>query len=125
MPILHESRSQRALRDRFNRALMDDIPLLPMVFIIMSAFTTFVFYRRDRLYSRSFLGFCGVVCVLLSLVTGYGLMFLCGVTLTSMTQVCIPLLNLELSRLSCSCTRLLTCCAFFPDFTIHCVWHWT
>lgn len=46
-----------------------------------------VFFRRDRLYSRSFLGFCGVICVLLSLSAGYGLMFVIGITLTSMTQI--------------------------------------
>jgi len=64
-----------------------DIPLIPLVFVIMSAFAMAVFFRRDRLYSRSFLGFCGVVCVLLSLAAGYGLMFVIGITLTAMTQI--------------------------------------
>lgn len=46
-----------------------------------------VFFKKDRLYSRSFRGFCGVVSVLLGLMAGYGLMFVCGVPLTQMTQV--------------------------------------
>jgi len=73
--------------ERFTRSIVVDIPLIPAVFIVMSAFAVLVFYRRDRLYSRSFLGFCGVLCVLLSLVAGYGLMFCIGITMTSMTQI--------------------------------------
>ena len=69
------------------RAIVADVPLVPLVFIIMSIFCVLVFFKRDRLYSRSMLGFCGVVGVLFSLFTGYGLMFICGVPLTPMTQV--------------------------------------
>lgn len=69
------------------RAIINDVTLVPVIFIIMSVFCVIVFFRRDRVHSRSLLGFCGVVAILLSLSTGYGLMFVCGVPLTAMTQV--------------------------------------
>ena len=47
------------------RAIVNDVPLVPLVFIIMSVFCVVVFFKRDRLYSRSMLGFCGVLAVLL------------------------------------------------------------
>ena len=79
------------------RAIVNDVPLVPLVFVIMSVFCVVVFFRRDRLYSRSMLGFCGVLGVLLSLFTGYGLMFIAGVPLTSMTQVCMnPVIAIQL-----------------------------
>lgn len=108
---------------RFNRALLVDIPLIPLVFIVMSAFTTLVFYKRDRLYSRSFLGFCGVVSVLLSLVAGYGLMFVCGVTLTSMTQVSI-VCSLKESSPSSFDYRGAHSASSSPHPPVYCIRHW-
>ena len=70
------------------RSIAKDIPLVPIVFIIMSAFCVIVFSKKNRLYSRSMLGLAGVIAVLMSLFAGYGLMFVCGVPFTSMTQVC-------------------------------------
>lgn len=64
-----------------------DIPLLPLVFIVMSLFACSVYYKRDRVESRSLMGFGGVASVLLSLMTGYGLMFVCQVPFTSMTMI--------------------------------------
>ena len=60
---------------RFERAIVEDIPLIPIVFIIMSVFTALVFFKRDKVQSRSLLGFGAVVAVLLSLLSGYGLLF--------------------------------------------------
>ena len=78
---------ERSFSDEFSRAIVADIPLVPMVFFIMSAFTCFVFLRRDWVYSRSLLGFGAVVSVLLSIMTGYGFLFIIGVPFTSMTQI--------------------------------------
>ena len=82
-----ETFAQRSFADEFTRAIVNDIPLVPAVFVVMSVFTCVVFFRRDWVYSRSLLGFGAVVCVLLSIMTGYGLLFLIGVPFTSMTQV--------------------------------------
>jgi hypothetical protein len=57
------------------------------VFIIMSIFTCLVFMKQHKVYSRSLLGLAAVFSVLLSLMSGYGSMFICGVPLTSMTQI--------------------------------------
>ena len=72
---------------RFERAIVEDIPLIPIVFIIMSVFTALVFFKRDKVQSRSLLGFGAVVAVLLSLLSGYGLLFIIGIAFTSMTQI--------------------------------------
>jgi len=79
--------TQRSFSDEFTRAIVNDIPLVPAVFVVMSIFTCIVFVRRDWVYSRSLLGFGAVVSVLLSIMTGYGLLFTIGTPFTSMTQV--------------------------------------
>jgi len=69
--------------DEFLRGIITDLPLVPIVFFIMSIFTCIVFARKNRVFSRCFLGFGAVVAVLLSIVAGYGLLFICGVHFTS------------------------------------------
>eukprot|EP00980_Cylindrotheca_fusiformis_P002165 scaffold493_cov88-Cylindrotheca_fusiformis.AAC.1 len=79
---------KRSFDDEFNRAIIADIPLVPLIFIVMSLFTCFiVFYKRDWVYSRCMLGFGAVCSVLFSIIFGYGLLFIIGVPFTSMTQV--------------------------------------
>mmetsp|Transcript_2100 Transcript_2100/g.5182 ORF Transcript_2100/g.5182 Transcript_2100/m.5182 type:complete len:105 (+) Transcript_2100:1283-1597(+) len=53
----------------------------------MSVFTSLFFARGHPIYSRSLLGFSAVVSVLLSIMSGFGLMFCCGVPFTSMSQL--------------------------------------
>lgn len=72
---------------RFTRAIVKDIPLVPIVFIIMSIFTCAIFFKRDKVRSRSLLGFAAVLSVLLSILTGYGMVFIIGIPFTSMTQL--------------------------------------
>jgi len=71
----------------FTRTITTDLPLIPLVFIVMSSFTALVFAKRHKVESRSVLGFAAVFCVLLSVVSGYGLVFMFGVPFTSMTQL--------------------------------------
>eukprot|EP00545_Synedropsis_sp_CCMP1620_P000302 CAMPEP_0119016022 /NCGR_PEP_ID=MMETSP1176-20130426/11775_1 /TAXON_ID=265551 /ORGANISM="Synedropsis recta cf, Strain CCMP1620" /LENGTH=917 /DNA_ID=CAMNT_0006969347 /DNA_START=47 /DNA_END=2800 /DNA_ORIENTATION=+ len=77
----------RSFPDEFERAIINDIPLLPIVFVIMGLFTSAIFFKRDKVRSRSLLGFTAVISVLLSIMAGYGLMFVCAVPFTSMTQI--------------------------------------
>jgi uncharacterized BrkB/YihY/UPF0761 family membrane protein len=63
---------------RFTRAIVDDIPLVPIVFVVMAIFTSLIFWKKDKVQSRSLLGFGAVVTVLLSIMSGYGLQFLIG-----------------------------------------------
>lgn len=77
----------RCFSDEVERAIVKDIPLVPMIFVVMSIFTCVIFCRRHWIYSRCFLGFGAVFTVLLSIMTSYGLLFLIGVPFTSMTQI--------------------------------------
>jgi Niemann-Pick C1 protein len=79
--------AERSFSDEFGRAIVKDIPLVPIVFVIMGVFTCLVFFKRDKVQSRSLLGFMAVVSVFLSIMAGYGLMFVCGIPFTSMTQI--------------------------------------
>jgi Niemann-Pick C1 protein len=74
-----ESIVDRSFPDEFDRAIINDIPLVPIVFVIMGMFTSAIFYKKDRVQSRTTLGFMAVVSILLSILAGYGLMFVCGV----------------------------------------------
>lgn len=78
---------ERSFDDEFNRALIKDIPLVPLIFVVMSMFTCFFFFRRSWVFSRAMLGFGAVCSVLFSIIFGYGLMFTIGIPFTSMTQV--------------------------------------
>jgi Niemann-Pick C1 protein len=53
----------------------------------MTIFTSLVFFKRHKVHSRSLLGVGAVTSVLLSMVSSYGFMFLCGVPFTSVTQL--------------------------------------
>ena len=53
----------------------------------MAVFTSLIFSRRHKVLSRSLLGLAAVVSVLLSIMSGFGLIFLCGVPFTPVTQL--------------------------------------
>jgi Niemann-Pick C1 protein len=53
----------------------------------MTVFTSLVFTQRHKVHSRSLLGIGAVVSVLLSIVSGFGFMFLCGVPFSPITQL--------------------------------------
>ena len=70
--------TERSFSDEFERAIVSDTVLIPMVFIFMSLFTCFVFAKCDKVQSRSLLGFGAVCSVLLSIMAGFGLLFVIG-----------------------------------------------
>jgi len=79
--------SSRSFEDELNRSISSDIVLVPIVFVMMSIFCFIVFSKKSKVRSRGMLGFGAVVSVLLSIMTGYGLFFMIGIPLTSMTQL--------------------------------------
>lgn len=85
--LLVEVQAVRSFEDEFGRAIVNDIPLVPAIFIVMSIFCCIVFAKCHSVSSQSLLGFGAVVSVMLSLLCGFGFMFVCGVPLTSMTQI--------------------------------------
>ncbi|CAB9501029.1 Pick C1-like protein 1 [Seminavis robusta] len=73
-----------AYEQEFQRAIDQDMPLVLLLIAVMVSFTCAVFYRRkDMVQSRGLLGLFSFGTIGLSLITGYGLMFLFGVPLTS------------------------------------------
>lgn len=82
-----EFMSQRSYADEFQRAIVEDLPLVPLVFIVMILFTCGVFFKRHRVHSRVLLGVAAVGTILCSLMTAYGLMFTLGIPFTNMTQM--------------------------------------
>ena len=73
-----EVQAERSLDDEATRSILKDMPLIPFVFVVMSSFTCFVFWQWHKVKSRALVGFGAVVCVLLAVMSGYGLLFLCG-----------------------------------------------
>jgi Patched family len=68
----------------FQRAMNQDIPLVFILGIVMMSFTCFTLYRpKEKVQSRGLLGILSFVTIGMSLITGFGLMFVCGVPLTS------------------------------------------
>jgi len=63
----------------------------------MAVFTCSVFFKRDKVQSRTLLGFNAVVAVLLSIMTGHGLMFCIGVPYGNLTPL-IPFIMLGIVR---------------------------
>ena len=74
----------RSFEEETKRAITTDLPLTPFVVIMMSIFTALVFYERNWVTSRTAVGLGSVFCVVLSLMSGYGLMFLLGVPFTNL-----------------------------------------
>ncbi|CAB9512172.1 Pick C1-like protein 1 [Seminavis robusta] len=79
--------SERSPSDEFRRAIEEDMFLLPIIFFVMSGFTCFVFFKDNRVQSRCLLGVGSVTTILMSLMTGFGALFIFGVPFTSMTQL--------------------------------------
>ena len=81
-----------AYTHEFQRAMNQDIPLIFVLVAVMMAFTCLSFYRpNDKVQSRGLLGILSFLTIGMSLVTGFGLMFLCGVPLTS-AGIMVPFL---------------------------------
>lgn len=101
--------AERSIDDEIDRAIVVDIPLVPIVFVVMGIFTAMIFYRRNQVQSRSFLGFMAVVSVLFSIMSGYGFMFLVGISvripfgkITSFDPVSIQILTHTVNNHICS-----------------------
>lgn len=69
------------------RGILEDIPLMIGAFLIMTLFTMYSLSKCHRVKSQTSLGVGAVFCIFLSIITGYGLLFLIGVPLTSLTYL--------------------------------------
>lgn len=120
--------ADRSFSDEFTRAIVSDIPLVPVVFVIMSIFTCVVFWRKDWVYSRTLLGLGAVVTVFLAIMSGYGILFIIGVPFTSMTQI-LPFIMFGESRHEAMCTnnvnRLFSNVELFANVVLFCHRNWS
>jgi predicted RND superfamily exporter protein len=82
-----EFMTARSIPDELMRAITKDVPLVPSAFMVMILFTCFVFFRPNRVQSRTLVGVGSIVTILMSMSTGFGLCFIIGVPFTSMTQI--------------------------------------
>jgi len=83
--------TDNTLVNGLNENIHADGPKVIFVFVIMTCFTAAVFFRCDRVESRSSLGLCGVLTITCSMATGFGLMFCIGVPFAPMTLI-VPFL---------------------------------
>lgn len=74
-----------AYEDEIVRGMVNDLPLVPLVGILMSGFTALVFFKRDWVQSQCLLGFGAVACIIMSLLSGYGIMFIIGYPFTTLS----------------------------------------
>jgi Niemann-Pick C1 protein len=89
-PFRLEVLATRSFEDEFVRGVYKDLVLLPLVGFFMTAFTCLVFYKHgDPLNSRVLLGMGATITVMVSIMTGYGLLFIVGVPFTSLAQVSV------------------------------------
>ena len=77
-PYKLEFHAIRSIPDEMMRAISKDIPLIPLVFVIMTLFTCLIFYRHDKVQSRSLLGVGSIVTIVMPMMTGYGIAFIAG-----------------------------------------------
>lgn len=82
-----EIAAYRSFNDEFSRAIVKDLPLIPLIFIIMVVVCVVFYSRRNRVQSQSILGAGAAVTVLLALMSAYGILFTCGVPFSFLTQI--------------------------------------
>ena len=73
--------------DEFLRAIIIDLPLLPVAFCLMCGFTLLVFAKCHRVHSRGLLGVGAVLCIVASTMSAYGIMFFFGVPFHAQTTM--------------------------------------
>ena len=65
---------ERLFEDEFGYAVIADLPLIPLVFVLMSILCIIIFARRDSVLSQSWLGFGAIATVLLDIMASFGLL---------------------------------------------------
>ena len=75
-----------AYESELMRGILADLPLVPLMAFLMMGFTTLFFSKRDWLYSQSLLGLGAVACVVMSVLSGFGIMFIIGYPFTTLSS---------------------------------------
>jgi hypothetical protein len=69
------------------RAIVRDLPLLTGIFLVLVIFTTLVFTKKHKVYSRSMLGVASLLTIGMSLCLSYGIVWLLGIPFTNIVQI--------------------------------------
>ena len=67
----------------FGKGFLENIPFLATAFTLMTVFTAAIFFKRDQVQSRMAVGLGATVSVTLAMAAGFGLLFICGIPMTS------------------------------------------
>lgn len=81
------SNSRSSAEDELIRGIIKDIPLMIGAFFIMTLFCSYSLSKDHRVESQGILGFGAVFTIGMSLLSGYGLLFLIGVPLSSIAYL--------------------------------------
>jgi len=87
----YEDTKSNGIKNGLMNSIVHDLPLIGAVFLVMITFNGIIFFKFDRIQSRSLLGLGGVATIVLSLMSGFGVLFMVGIPFTPMTMV-IPFL---------------------------------
>lgn len=70
----------------FQAAIFHDVPLVGVMFAIMVAFCSFVYYdRKNKVQSRSLIGIFSILSIAFAMASGYGLVWCIGVPFTNIS----------------------------------------
>lgn len=86
-PVQLEFMAQMSIEMEVESAIRQDLPLIPLVMVIMGNFCSVVFFRRDKTKSRCLLGYGAVITIVCSISTGFGILFIVGVPVSSLLLV--------------------------------------
>ena len=83
-----EVESERSFSDEIERGIVEDIPFMALAFTIMICFCAFYLSNwSDWVQSQGVVGIGAVATIIMSLLTGFGLLFCIGVPFSSITQI--------------------------------------
>lgn len=77
--------SARGSANEVIRGMIKDAPLIGLAFVIMIVFCSYALSKPDKVKSQSLLGVGSVFTIGISIAAGYGIMFIFGVPLTTLT----------------------------------------
>ena len=82
-----EQFNESAFAMEFERGFLENVPFWVTALTLMSVVTAVIFFKRDPVQSRMAVGLGASATVIFATTAGFGLLFICGVPMTSITGV--------------------------------------
>jgi Niemann-Pick C1 protein len=83
MVTVLEQFNESSFPNEFGRGFLENLPFVAVAFALMSVFVGAVFFKPDVVESRVSVGIGATAVVTLGMVAGFGLLFICGVPMTT------------------------------------------